>query len=261
MSLLEKIEVALTEAGKDPSAPTLSDLAGIDQFHVRGADAINDMIDEAGFRTGSHVVDIGCGSGGPARLLAAAVDCKITGYDMSQDAVALGNELSKRTGHGKRVGLSVADACALPAPDEVYDAGWSIHVGMFIEQKDKFYGEAHRVLKPGSPFVIFDPVLSGAKDHGYPVPWARTPENNHICTEDALLRDVEAVGFKVDRVIDRTADCADWFRARAAGAGSQPPPLGLHLVVGPEFPQMIKAAAEATLSEVIRFPEVHLIRP
>ena len=263
MSLINKIDSALEALGKDPTQVSLDDIAPVDQFHVRGTDAIADLVADACFQAQDQVLDLGCGSGGPARYLASKVGCNVIGFDLSEEAVAVGNVLSERTALSDLVHLHKADAVEVPAEDATFTAGFTVHVGMFVADKKRFYGEAFRLLKPGSRFVVFDPVLAGETYHDYPVPWARTANDNHIGSEATLLGNLRDAGFEIDRVIDRTQRCITWFQERATQAAKAPasPPLGLNLVVGPDFPTMIQNAAKATLDGRLRFCEIHAVRP
>jgi hypothetical protein len=48
----------------------------------------------------------------------------------------------------------------------------TIHVAMNIAAKDKMYMEAHRVVKPGDIFAVYDVLQGEGGEVLYPVPWA-----------------------------------------------------------------------------------------
>lgn len=183
---INKLKRGLQTAGKDLNTLTPLDLAPADEFHVRGTEAIQEMIAAANISADDHVLDLGCGLGGPARILASTTGCRVTGYDLSQLSIEAGNLLSTWTGLTEAVTLIEADATAIPAEDAHYDVAWTIHVGMFIKDKQAFYGEAARLLKPGGTFILFDPVPIGGGKYHYPVPWARTIEEDHSLTQVEL---------------------------------------------------------------------------
>ncbi len=60
------ILAALEKMSKPLGALTLEDLAPVDQFHARGLPATVELADRLPIRAGQHIVDIGCGLGGPA---------------------------------------------------------------------------------------------------------------------------------------------------------------------------------------------------
>ena len=66
-----RIVAALAAAGKDIEHLERSDLTPFDEFHGGGIASTRDLATYAGLRVGMHVIDIGCGIGGPARTLAA----------------------------------------------------------------------------------------------------------------------------------------------------------------------------------------------
>ncbi|HLT02918.1 MAG TPA: class I SAM-dependent methyltransferase, partial [Geminicoccaceae bacterium] len=73
---------ALRAAGKDPDAPTIDDLAPIDEFHIRGRQATVELADALGLGAGQHVLDVGSGIGGPSRYVAHAHGARVTGIDL-----------------------------------------------------------------------------------------------------------------------------------------------------------------------------------
>ena len=72
---LETFEVDLKNVSR-------KDISGVDEFHVRGAVVSRELAITAGINN-SKVLDIGCGIGGPARMLADEFDCNFTGIDLS----------------------------------------------------------------------------------------------------------------------------------------------------------------------------------
>src|SRR5690606_2386713 len=76
---------ALAAAGMDPERLTVDDLAPVDEFHVGGRQATVAFADAVGFPRGAHLLDIGCGIGGPSRYFAAHRGCRVTGIDLTDD--------------------------------------------------------------------------------------------------------------------------------------------------------------------------------
>jgi hypothetical protein len=73
----------------------------------------------------------------------------------------------------------------------------------------------------------------------YPVPWAREASLSFLITPDELRELLVAAGFEIVNWRDTTGAGRDWFRqvtARIGDAGM--PPLGFHLLLGPDFPAM-----------------------
>ena len=94
--LLSRILAALTAAGKDPEHIGPDDLVMLEEFHTLGPMATAALAQAAGIGPDDHVLDAGCGIGGPARHLARAYGCRLTGVDFLPEFVHVGNELTRR---------------------------------------------------------------------------------------------------------------------------------------------------------------------
>src|SRR5262249_41031485 len=143
--LLESILKALGSAGKDPERLAVDDLVLFDQFHLRGRDATLELFKLAGIGRGDRVLDVGGGIGGPARTLASA-GCSVTVLDLTEEFCRTGAVLTERVGLASRVAFRHGSALAIPFNDAAFDAVWTQHSSMNIEDKEKLYGEIARVL-------------------------------------------------------------------------------------------------------------------
>jgi ubiquinone/menaquinone biosynthesis C-methylase UbiE len=137
--LIEAILSAVRAAGMNIEALTPDDLAPVDQFHTRGKAATIELAQLAGLTAGMHVLDVGGGLGGPARTLAAEFGCSVTVLDLTEDYVRAGEQLSARTGLGERVSHRHGSALALPFAEGSFDAAWTQHSSMNIEDKAQMY--------------------------------------------------------------------------------------------------------------------------
>lgn len=230
---------ALASAGKDLDALRPEDLAPIDEFHVRGRQATLELARAAGVGTGTRVLDVGSGLGGPSRCLAREFGCRVTGIDLTGEYCRAAAMLAERVGLGGLVSYAQGDALRLPFRDGVFDVAWSQHAAMNIPDKAGLYREMGRVLRPGGKLAVYD-ILAGPRGPVlFPVPWARGPETSFLVSPDELRRLLGAAGFEVVSWEDPTAAGREWFaavsrRIRQDGL----PPLGFHLLLGPDFPAM-----------------------
>jgi MPBQ/MSBQ methyltransferase len=229
-ALLEVVRGAVAEGGGDPDHPTLDELAPLDEFHLGARAATEEMIGRLGDRIGAHsvVLDVGCGIGGPARLLADRTGCRVEGVDLTAEFVRTGTALNDLTGLGDRVSLREADATALPFGDGALDAAWMLHVGMNIPDKAGVLREVHRVLRPGAVFLVYDVMGEGNDVLDFPLPWADDPSYSAVAPAGEYVRLLEEAGFRILHVEPR-ADIARAFFAgqrRAREDGTRPPMRG-----------------------------------
>src|SRR3954447_11611765 len=82
-----------------------------------------DFAHKAGLDTASHLVELGCGSGGPALFLARSIGLEVTGIDINGAGTPAANEAARSAGLDARARFLTADAgAALPLADASFDA-------------------------------------------------------------------------------------------------------------------------------------------
>jgi ubiquinone/menaquinone biosynthesis C-methylase UbiE len=231
--LLAAIEAGLARMGRGDGEITVDDLGPVDEFHVGGRMATRHLLDQLDCPPAAHVLDVGCGIGGTSRLLATGPAGRVSGVDLNPHFVETGRALNRLVGLDDRIELWVGSVIDLPFGDGVFDGAVMLHVGMNIEDKGRLLAEVARTLRPGASFGIYDIMApaEGGADIAYPVPWSSTAAASHLAPVGAYRLAAEAAGFRVVAEIDRRAEALERLRAGAGPDG--PPPLGLHLVMGP----------------------------
>lgn len=235
-ALVHAIAGGLVALGKAPPSVGLDDLAAVDEFHIGGRLATEAVVGQLGLSRDLHVLDVGSGLGGGARFVASRYGCRVTGLDLVAEYVEAARVLGEWTGLAGRVRFARGSALAMPFAAASFDAAYMLHVGMNIPDKARLFGEVARVLRPGGPFGVYDVMATGEGALAFPVPWASTPELSAVATPAAYRTALRASGFELVAERDRRALALEFFRslrARLAQAGG-PPPLGLHLLMGPE---------------------------
>lgn len=237
--LIEAIRAGLRTSGKDLDKLTPADLAPIDEFHVRGRHATLELAKTVQPRATDRVLDIGCGLGGASRVLASTYGCHVTGVDLTAEYCRTAAELAAWVGLSDRVDYRQADALDLPFENGMFDIVWTQHAVMNIPDKAQLYGEAHRVLKPGGRFALYDVLQGAGGPVHFPVPWAREPSISHLVMPERLRELLEQAGFQVIGWRDTTAEGHDWFtqmtrRMKESG----PPPVSFALLLGADYPAM-----------------------
>jgi MPBQ/MSBQ methyltransferase len=194
----------LAEAGVDVDHLGPSDLFPVDQLHAGFAAATAHVLERVGLQPGTRLLDVGCGIGGTSRM-AAMAGAQVTGIDLTPDFIEAATKLTERVGLGERVTFVTTAGESTPFEDASFDAGVMVHVGMNIPGKAAVFSEVHRVLAPGAPFVLFEQMRASEGDLTYPLPWAEDERSSFVETPDDYVAHLEAAGFTVEEVEDRTA--------------------------------------------------------
>jgi ubiquinone/menaquinone biosynthesis C-methylase UbiE len=232
-ALYERILDALRKSSKPMDALGVEDLAPVDHFHARGLPATAELGDRLPILATNHLVDIGCGLGGPARYMAKRFGCRVSGVDLTEEFVRTGQQLNALLHMEERVRLVHGDALELPYADSTFDGGYSQHVTMNVADRTRFYEEAARVLRPGAFFALTEHGLGAKGDPLYPVPWSADGGNSHLVTLEATRRFAFDAGFEAIEMVE----VGDRYLASYRKAQEMPekelPPLGIHLLLGP----------------------------
>jgi SAM-dependent methyltransferase len=115
-----------------------------------------------------------------------------------------------------------------------------IHVGMNLADKPAAFCEVRRVLRQGGLFGLYEVMRTGPADLTFPLPWASGPDQSALATPDDYRAGLAAAGFDIVHERGRRAMALDYFaRIRARMEAEGPPALGLHVLVGPGFPERI----------------------
>ena len=102
---------------------------------------------------GSKLIDVGCGIGGSARILARDYGFDVLGISISPAQVRRATEL---TPEGLSCRFAVMDALELDCPNHSFDAVWSVEAGPHMPDKQRYADELLRVLRPGGHLAVAD---------------------------------------------------------------------------------------------------------
>lgn len=239
-SLEEAIRNGLIASGCNLNRLQPDDLAPVDEFHMGGREATVHLAERINLKADVTVLDIGSGIGGPARFLAHGYGCRVIGVDVTPEYVEVAESLTRMVGLAGRVSFTIASATELPFDAESFDATTLIHVAMNIADKERLCAEVARVLKAGGVFGVYEVMRTSDGDLSYPVPWADTAALSFLATPANFRQALERGGFVVVAEEDRREFALDFFRRiRTRMIESGPPPLGIHLHMGPTASQKI----------------------
>lgn len=148
----------------DPARLWESNANAWTQLARAGYDLYRDLLNAPAFMamlpavSGQTGIDVGCGEGHYARLLAKA-GAQMTAFDVSPTFVRAAADLERTTPSG--ISYELASALALPFRDEVFDFAVACMVLMDIPAAERAMAEIFRIMKPGGflQFSISHPAF------------------------------------------------------------------------------------------------------
>jgi phosphoethanolamine N-methyltransferase len=160
----------------------------------------------------ARVLDIGCGAGGAAMVIAGLGAAHVTGVDPVHDLVELARAESQGSGHDVAF-LTIEPEAPLPFADASFDIVFSKDSWLHVIDKQALLDEVWRVLRPGGRVAAGD--------------WMKGP----LPYSNDMLRFIELEGIPyhqatLDEYVDmltrrgfldiRTEDTTQWYAALAA---------------------------------------------
>jgi SAM-dependent methyltransferase len=229
---------ALRTHGIDTEHLSAQDLAPVDELHAGGPAATQEVLRRLQLTEGQHLLDVGSGIGGPARLAAASLPVRVSGIDLTREFVETARELTRHVGLDDRVVFELGSGAGMPFDDASFDAAMMIHVGMNLADKRSVFADVHRVLRPGARFAVFDQMRNAPGALSYPLPWAEDERSSFVETPHEYAEHLAAAGFTVEATEDLTSS----FGPPPDG----PDALSPAVVFGDDFVQRIRANVKAS---------------
>ncbi len=231
--ILNSILDSLKSSGKDLNSLKPEDLAPIDEFHTRGKESTIEITQLANLQSHYNVLDVGCGLGGSARHIANEFGCSVVGIDLTDEYINVAKKLTEFVNLNSKVSFKQGSALELPFSSDQFDVVWTEHAQMNISDKDKFYSEINRVLKPKGRIVFHDVFEGPIGNPIYPTPWAEHESISSLCTQDEAKESIRKSNLEIEKWIDKSQESLEFFRNMAKKTNSSDsPPLGIHLLMG-----------------------------
>ena len=101
-------------------------------------------------------VDLGCGVGGPLVEIARFSGARIVGVNNNAMQLERAAKRTETAGLDHLADYLKCDFMQVDAPDESFDAVYSIEATCCAPDKVGVYGEAFRLLKPGGCFAAYE---------------------------------------------------------------------------------------------------------
>lgn len=232
-NIYQQIILRLQQSGIDTTNLSRKDIAAVDEFHIGGQEMTRELAHRARLQPGMRILDIGCGLGGPCRLMADEFGCIATGIDITAEYIDTATKLSQLTGLEQGTNFVQGSATDLPFADQSFHIAWTQHVQMNVAGKKKFYAEAARVLVPGGRFVYYDVLSIDHQPIYFPVPWAGDASINYLITGEELKEFLIRVGLQPINTTDETERCIASLQKNIDRISKHGlPSLGAHLTMG-----------------------------
>ena len=117
---------------------------------------------------GMVVADIGCGVGGPLMEIARFSGAKIVGVSSNAYQLERARRFTAEAGLAQLAEFLHCDFLNVDAPDESFDAVYSIEATCCAPDKLSIYGEIFRLLKPGVRFAAYEYCMTDPFDASNP---------------------------------------------------------------------------------------------
>ncbi len=164
---------------------------------------------------GKVLLDIGCGTGGPAIVLAREMNvARVVAIDVETPLLERAAEYAGKAGVGPKIEFKLVEPGPLPFEDDRFDVVFTKDALIHIADKEAIYREALRVLRPGGAFVASD-WLGGDNTATAPE-WLLFRELGHLdftmATAPKTEATMTAAGFERVSTRDRNSWYADLSR-------------------------------------------------
>ena len=121
-----------------------------------GAAEVKDILKRVDV-AGKPVLDIGCGVGGPAMVIASELGAaEVVGIDIEEYLIETAQINVTAARLDDRVSMKLVEEGPLPFPDERFDIVFSKDSLIHVPDKSALYEEVIRVLRPGGVFAASD---------------------------------------------------------------------------------------------------------
>ncbi len=161
---------------------------------------------------GKHVLDIGCGLGGPAFVLAKKHGAIVTGTDLEPKLTQRATERAAELGLSDQTDFLTVQAGPMNFPDDYFDL--VISSGALTQTGDKpgILEEIYRILHQGGVFSCYEWMKSEGAYSENMLHWFRMEGLTYAM--ETLVRHGEMLAEAGFRDI-RLEDASDWYRREA----------------------------------------------
>ena len=167
---------------------------GADFVSPGGIELARELIARLALAPGSRVLDVGCGLGGSAFVMAREFGLEVDGIDLSKNMLEIAARKLAANGLADRVRLDWGDCLELDL-DGAYDAVYSRDVFLHIHAKPRLFSVLRAALRPGGRLLFTDYCCG-------PRPWSKDfaayveQRGYDLHTTEACVELLAAAGFR-----------------------------------------------------------------
>ena len=170
------------------------------------------LADRLGETAGVPLVDVGCGRGGPAAVLAGEVGFDVVGVDLVPYNVAAARRTVTRAGVSAE--FVVGDAARLPIATDAAVAATSIDALVYAPDEEAAFAELARTVRPGGVVAVSDLLVDpdpndAATDRV--TAFAEAWDMPGIAPVDRYVEWLASAGLVVDEIRDLSPHSVDRF--------------------------------------------------
>jgi len=172
-------------------------------MHMGAQDATQTLLDMCDLDATSRVLDVGCGGGNTACLIAEQYGSRVQGIDISEVMIAKAKERARRQGLEGSVEFRVADAFDLPFEDGSFDVAIveSVLTPLPGDKKQALL-EMVRVVRPGGRIGVNESTIDPSAPEEWLALLDEHPAIHGYFTPQTLRRLFEEAGLRVVEMIE-----------------------------------------------------------
>lgn len=157
-------------------------------------------------RQPDHIVDLGCGVGGSLYVMAAHLDCPLTGITLSPEQARIGRVRASQAGLEARLSCLEGDYCNLPPSLAPAQLAYAIESFLHVPDPDAFFGNAARLVSDQGLLVICDDFVRLPWPAGRAERWIRRFaedwQSPHLMTHEHCIAYAHSHGFELEQQRD-----------------------------------------------------------
>lgn len=205
-----------------------------DQNHIGGALSTLRLAARAQITGNDKVLDLGCGIGGPARLLAAVYGCEVQGVDANVNRVREAEQLSRLVAMDRLTTFKAVDFLNASF-DRSFSVVWAQDSWIHIDEPGKLAAVAASALRPGGTLAFEDVLLRRAPAADAERQWMQelgVAWRSSFSPLQSWCRALQEQGFRITVYEDDTPILLQHYRAATALAAAMPEKYPAHEVTG-----------------------------